>query len=606
MPEIPGVQTLQPVDKPEINEKKAGEPGQAIAELGETSTGLAIDSLKFQEFTKNAQASVDVIAARNQLHAAFQNIQDQLAKTQNSRDVEGIIQQGKKDIADVGGSWAKSPAAVAIQQDAQALDPSLSHVGTIKQIDLMTKEGKIQLTQAAQTYSQDYAKARGNGDPNAEKASLDAYTNTVQSLVNTGLMGDAEAKDSIRAFRESGQELQIRNAISNADPSANEKVHEEMANHPEMFPDVTSEKLDTYKGQALAAFESHTKFQEWSEGQDAVKTKLVPLINLHTNPANRQFNEGEALKDIADQVTAGTLTPYQEKVLSEDVRSHAAELSVVAKQEGQKKLDSVEDLLSKHQFGAAKLQMEQDRGWFEENGLGADHAAELHYMNQMESQQRAEASADRSENRYEYMMKRQVAQDNSNDTFNALVGVIAQGADLTKSDIYGMTGEGKGKLTPVDAARAWKTMQAYQTEPDFKAGIDYINGAFAPAKGSSNDVYGANDKAKSDTLKLFQQQVNAEPNKSKLQIAHEIVKSKGEEQVKEQANKMFGAPSTGSIFSSIAKLFFAPNVKDGPLIPASSGGDGKGATIVQHSPSTGQDRYSTDGGKTWQPGKPQQ
>jgi hypothetical protein len=31
---------------------------------------------------------------------------------------------------------------------------------------------------------------------------------------------------------------------------------------------------------------------------------------------------------------------------------------------------------------------------------------------------------------------------------------------------------------------------------------------------------------------------------------------------------------------------------------------GQSAPIVQHSPSTGQDRYSTDGGKTWQPGKP--
>jgi hypothetical protein len=31
-----------------------------------------------------------------------------------------------------------------------------------------------------------------------------------------------------------------------------------------------------------------------------------------------------------------------------------------------------------------------------------------------------------------------------------------------------------------------------------------------------------------------------------------------------------------------------------------------GKTIVQHSPSTGRDRYSTDGGVTWQPGKPPQ
>lgn len=35
-------------------------------------------------------------------------------------------------------------------------------------------------------------------------------------------------------------------------------------------------------------------------------------------------------------------------------------------------------------------------------------------------------------------------------------------------------------------------------------------------------------------------------------------------------------------------------------------GSGSQQTIVQHSPSTGQYRYSTDGGKTWQPGQPKQ
>lgn len=38
----------------------------------------------------------------------------------------------------------------------------------------------------------------------------------------------------------------------------------------------------------------------------------------------------------------------------------------------------------------------------------------------------------------------------------------------------------------------------------------------------------------------------------------------------------------------------------------SSGESGGGKPMVQHSPSTGKYRYSTDGGKTWQPGQPQQ
>jgi len=278
------------------------------------------------------------------------------------------------------------------------------------------------------------------------------------------------------------------------------------------------------------------------------------------------------MKNIADGVSDGSITPYQEKVLSEAVHSHAAELSVSYKQDGTKRLDAVEDLLTKHQFGAAKLQMEQDKGWFEEHGLGADHAAELHYMSAMETQARAEAATARTENRYEYMMQKQIAQDNSNDTFNNVAHLMSEGASISKAQIYNLAeaNPGKGKLSVADADRAWKTMQAYQKEPDFKAGIDYINGAFAPPKGSSNDTYAASDKAKADTLALFQQQVNADPKKSKLQIAQEIVKSKGEEQIKDQANKMFGGGSSGfslkGLFSHVG--LFSPSSEDNPAQPS--------------------------------------
>jgi len=560
--QIPGIPTLDPVEKPREDPRQAGKVGAAIGDFGDTSLDIV-------NHIREAQKQVDMLAARNDLNAAFTATQNQLMKTQNSRDVAGVIQQGKDSLNEISAKWGQSPAAIAIQMDADSLHPSLDHVGTVKQVDLMSKEGKIQLTQAAQTFAQDYAKSRGMGDAAGEQNALAAYTQSVNSLVKTGLMGDAEAKDSIRAFRESGQELQIRNAISNADPSVNAKVHEDMANHPEMFPDVNAEKLDTYKGQALSAEESHTRFQEWAEGQNAVKTKLVPLINLHTNAATGQFNEGEALKDIADGVASGKITPYQEGVLAEAVKSHGAELNVNAKQEAGKKLDAVEDLLTKHQFGAAKLQMEQDKGWFENNNLGEDHRAELHYMNQMESQQRAEASAARTESRYEYAMNRQVAQDQSQDMLGQVSHFISSGGILTKAQIQNMAGTGQGKMSVKDVDEAWKMMNAFQEQPDYKNAFKYINDSFQVSKDANADTVGAENKKYAETLAAFQDQVNKNPDKSKLQIAHDLVKSADEERIKDSADRMFGTQSAGKTFSNAAEQFFGISKPDveGAKIP---------------------------------------
>lgn len=552
MSRIPGVPTLDPVNKPSMSPQEAGRPGEAIAQVGEVSSDAALQQQGLDLYIKKAQEHVDTLAARNQMDAAYADIQNQLAKTQNSRDVAGVIEDGNKTLNAISARWSNSPASVTIQMDADSLRPSLSRVGTVRQVDLMGKELKINLNRQAETLAGDYAS--GNRD-----AALAAFTSAVDGGVKSGLLGDVEAGEYVRLFRQKGQELQIRNAITNASPEVNQKIYDEISQHRDQFPDVMQEQLDTYKGQALAAFEAHTKFQDWAEGQMALKTQLVPKIQQFTNPATGVFDESAAMADNAKRLTDGEITETQSKVLAQGFASHQAQLQIGMRQEANKRLDDIEKDLSNHNFADAAAKLEANQPWFENNGFADEYRAALHYTRTAESEVRSEAAAARAETRYEYQFGREVAQQESADTLGQVQHFISSGGVLTKADLQNLAGRGKGKMSTQDVDRAWKMMQDYENQPDFKSALNYANDSFAIPKNASADLAASQNRKYAQTVELFQQQVNAHPEKSKLEIMHEIVKGEDVQRIKDHADRMFGTGGTSSrLFGGIKDFLSLP------------------------------------------------
>lgn len=593
MPVIPGVPTLEPVDKPLMQPKQAGKVGDAISGMGDVGQG----DVSLEYSIRKAQQHVDSLAAQNELAAVYADTQNKLAKTQNSRDVAGVISESNKTLNEVSSRWSKSPASIQIQQSADALRPDLSRIGTVRQVDLMGKEFKITIDKQGELLAGEYAQDRAAGGQGDK--TLEAFSQAVDGGVNTGLVGDTEAEEYKRLFRQKGQELQIRNAITNANPQVNQQIYDDISQNREKFPDVTQEKLDTYKGQALSAFEAHTKFKDWAEGEMARQTQLVPKIQQFTNPATGQFDEAAALKDNADRFSRGEITETQSKVLAQGFSSHQAQLQAGLKQEANKRLDSIEKDLSQHRFGEAAAKLEANQPWFENNGFGDDYRAALRYTRTAEAEVRAENAARRAESRYEHEYRRHLEQEQSSDWLGQVQHFIASGGVLTKTDIYNMAGTGKGKMNTRDVDTAWKMMQSYEAQPDFKSALDYIDGSFKIPKNASADVAGAQNRKYAETVELFQQQVNANPNKSKLEIAHDIVKSENEQQIKAHADRMFGtAPSSSKILGAIKDFFSSPftyGLKPGdPGYKAPAGpkeGDTKknssGDTVVFHNGSWG-------------------
>jgi hypothetical protein len=594
MPTIPGVPTIDPVNKPQMNPAQAGRPGEVIAQSGEAANDETLQQQNLDLYLKKAQEHVDTIAARNQMDAAYTNIQNELSKTQNSRDVPDVIAQGNKTLNDISSQWSKSPASVAIQQDADSLRPGLSRVGTVRQVDLMGKELKINLTVQAERLASDYA--AGNRD-----GSVEAFSTAVGGGVKTGLLGTAEAGEYVRQFKIKGQELELKNSISNPNPDVNQKAYDDINQHPEKYPDLTGEQLDVFKGQALGAFEAHTRMKDWAEGQMALKTMLVPKIGQFTNPATGMFDEGAAMADNAERFAKGEITDTQSKVLAEGFASHEAQLKIGYQQEASKRMDDIEKDLSSHNFSQASDKLEASQDWFEQHGMAKDYQGLLRYTSQKRAEVRAEATAARTEARFEYFQQRQIAQDESADQLGVVQHFITGGGIVTKADLQNMAGTGKGKLSTHDVDVAWKTMQSYESQPDFKAALDYADSSFKIPKGASADQAAAQNKKYAETVQLFQQQVNAHPDMSKLEIMHNIVKSQDAEKIKQHADAMFGTGSGASGIGSLFTRIFGSHTTETP--PAK---EGASAPIVQHSPSSGKDRYSMDGGKTWLPGKPPQ
>lgn len=150
MPRIPGVPELDPVNQPTMSPQEASRGAEAVSRLGEEANQSVLSAFDLEMYIKKAQQHVDSLAAQNDLAKVYADTQNQLSKTQNSRDVDGVIQSANENLNEVSKRWSTSPASIQIQQSADSLRPDLSRIGTVRQVDLMGKEFNITLDKQAE------------------------------------------------------------------------------------------------------------------------------------------------------------------------------------------------------------------------------------------------------------------------------------------------------------------------------------------------------------------------------------------------------------------------------------------------------------------------
>lgn len=532
MAKIPGVPTIDPVNLPNASPAEFGRMGESFAQLGETVEGVAQQQQELNLFKKKAQEHVDVLASQNDQNALVLNFKETLAKTPNSQDVPEVVEQYNKKLNDLSARWSKSPAAIAIQMNGDYLRPELDHVGNVRQISLMGDELKITLDKQAETLAGDYA--AGN-----REAALAALTAAVDGPAGKLLLGAAERGEYLRQLKIKGQTLEINNGIANRNPDVNQQVYENINAHPELYPDVTKEKLDVMKGQALDAFEAHTKFQEWADVQMAMKT-LPTKVNEFTNLGTGHFDEAKALTDNAKRMASGEITDKQADALARGFESHSAQLRVQVKQDSDKKLDHIDNLLTAHEFGEAQAQMLKDEQWFEDNGLGDEYRQGMRYRNQMLSQTSAEFNTHRQMSIYERQEKERQTAYESDQVYGKVRLDVASGKVLEPLDIWKMPG-----LSDKDRTALLQEVKPENRDPHVTDGLNKISNL------------GITDERKYELARVFVNQVKSGDARGAAitDTADKLIKEVKSKNAQEYIDQLYRQTSEGAPPSTSTDAF---------------------------------------------------
>ena len=266
MPAIPGLPELGVVEKPLMNPREAGKAGAAIAGMGEDIEDMALQSLAIEAHMREAQKKVDDVASSNELNAAHEQTQIELAKTQNSRDIPAVQKAGQDRINDIANKWVQSgsPAGVEIQMKAEGLKPSLDHLSQMRQITLMGKELDSQNTLQMQKLMPDLVTAIRNGDTAQAKAIQDH----VSSLWDSPLVSDAEKQTQMEAFREGTQKQVNEAAITSANPQERKQAIQQLRNGGNGPLDLTDFAPGTIAAMRDHALEMDKHLTAQSEAQN--------------------------------------------------------------------------------------------------------------------------------------------------------------------------------------------------------------------------------------------------------------------------------------------------------------------------------------------------
>ena len=603
MAQIPSIPTLDPVDKPYMNPREAGKPGAAISEAGDRGVDAAISGLDMLGHIREAQKQVDTTAAQNDYAAEDEAYQVQLAKTNNSRDIEGVTQQHIKTLNEISSRWAPSPAAPEIQMYGDALVPHAEHLGQMRQITLMGEELNTQNKIQVQKLMPDMVTAIRNGRSDQAKLIRDH----VEGLYTSSLISDTDKEKSMNAFDLQTQSAVNDSVITDADPKVRQAGIMQLKNGgsgPINTIDMTAADIDALR---IKAEKDDLEISNLAEAQ-SLNGDLGKMSALFSAPEYKDnyeaqiksLQDGDWLKENGFVSEDGKPNFVRSEQLQQEVNRMRAERQKEQEDNDTKGLEKIEPLIIGNQMSRAKLvQVSQQIGlspraynaalakWDENNRYNHQVAVEGRQLADQERKEKSqEAAAD-------WTLR------------------IAQGAVPSDADIRTTPGLSKADTVEVTGYRD----RAMKDKP-YQGGMTIISSAYPQTSKMTPAQKGQQQEYYLRTMQAYDQEINAHPEEDKSVIASKLVMPGIVRNAILDSVPGYVAPRTATIWERLSDTASrAQNFLEGKTPPAAQGGTiAPSATapkqaakpIVQHSASTGKDRYSTDGGSTWLPGKPPQ
>ena len=562
-----------------MSPQEAGRPGEAISQMGEVSNDNTLQQANVLLFMKKAQQNVDETEFQNKAHALVLQYQEKLAKTTNSRDVPDVQKQAQDDLNALVMQRSKSPALVEIQQQAQGLLPQLQHLGVMKTGDLQVKESAIESTIQKQTLLPQLVNAVRNGDKATETFINGAMDHQYAQREEAGLISHADVEKEKLADQIQFRQQLNESYISSADPKERLASIQQLktgGSGPLNLEGLAAGDIAALRTQAEATNEHLNNLAEAGNLNKALNTVdnafQAPQYKNNYEARINSLQDGDWLTKHGIVAEDGTPDrAMADKLIAETTRQRA-EAEKVQTDNDNKALDKYSPMIDAHKISRGQIDQIP--------GLSPRARSVLEReWNQEQARSREEWRMERSMGIAERQEKKQEEDDKSAKIYGQVSLEIAAGKVYEPMDIREMDG-----LTPKDKVQLLGDVK--DQNPYVKDGLNKIS------------ELGILDSSKYELARVFVNQVKADDRRGSTvtDLADKLIKEAKSQHSQAWIDQLYRQTTEGrrpdDAVDSIMSTIRNKNAPQG--------------YEVQHSPSTGKDRYSDDGGKTWHPGKPPQ
>jgi hypothetical protein len=570
MPQIPTLPIDEPVAQPKASPGEFASPGATVAQLGQETEQLALGNQAFeahlyeaQRYLKYKQVEIQVGQLENQAHEA-------LSKTTSPEDAQAVHAQFKQEVDNALGPYmADKQLARQLHIYGQQVDVQMQSTVNARKATIIQHSDQAANEVLYKSSVQEAVNiASAGGNPQVALDKLDAK---LQSSVHTiGTMYPDQADKIMQSAHKDVDKGIIKAKSNSPDP----KVREQLINQlraGEGFPNLDDADINA----ALSAAEKRDRELtnlRTSEDYNGAVNHYDELTQGWTYEGKVQaLNSSKWLKDNGfvdehgqpDRKTA-------DKLLEEADRQETRQRKIQS--------DKDNEIISKHSDAAdtGKLSVPQiDKIVRDEGGSPKAASTLKSALHQHLSEQRAEYRFNEYVANAGDRKDRRTAKVEGEKTQANLFRQISDGATVDMSGVWDKVDA--GEMTTAQALKVQSHIQA-RDSADYKYDSTKIQNAT-----------GFTDQQKTDmTLELLDAKTKQGLQGNEMHnFTDKMLKDAGQKQTTNYIEKWWGNLKEGRNISD-----------DGPakVEPA-----GKG--IEQKSPSTGQYRYSTDGGKTWQPGQ---
>ena len=358
MSSIPTVTSPAVVAQPEMSPGIAGAPGQALSRLGSDITSAADYGEQVADKIRDAQNHLALLTAGNQVTAAYDKYQEQLAQSgdpDNMPDAQAWTDDLKAAVAS-NPKYQDPRVQRAIELHIDSVGQEAAHTTMMRQLTLQKGQEDAQLADLQQNVAFEMAEAP---DLNARGLARGKYETAVADAERHGWISPKEGEDRLRQLDSTAEEVEIVNSINRGNPSGMEAMIDKTTDHPELFKDINPNRFAELKKTLRANYDTALKSQGRVDAQvqgDAILNQYRNDINLK-DPTTKQFDALKAAQKVDDDPNVPT--PVK-KYVREELEAEATTTKKVAEEESQKAEKQVTDAMAQGNFMHARQLLKQN------------------------------------------------------------------------------------------------------------------------------------------------------------------------------------------------------------------------------------------------------